>query len=355
MSSSPSPLFGNTDNVGNYNQLLQDLKQRIRRAQVRASLAVNQELILLYWQLGQEILARQQQQGWGAKVIAQLAQDLRQEFPEMKGFSRSNLMYMRAFAEAYPDEQIVQQLVGQIPWGHNLRILEAAKDPSERLWYVQQTLENGWSRNVLVHHLKSGLYQRQGDAVTNFRRVLPATQSDLAQQLIKDPYNFDFLSLSKDAQERDLERALLDRIREFLLELGVGFAFVGSQYPLEVEGEDFYLDLLFYHLKLRCFVVIDLKMSAFKPEYSGKMNFYIAAVDDLLRHPDDRPTIGLILCRSKKKTIAEYALRDVNAPIGISTYTVRESLPPGLEDSLPAPEQLQAQLDAAASEVGREG
>lgn len=282
-----------------YNDFLHDLKERIRRAQVRAVLAVNRELVLLYWQIGCDILTRQQQQGWGAKVIERLAKDLQREFPEMKGFSSRNLKYMRAFAEAYPDEQTVQQAAAQIPWFHNCVLLDKVKDRTERLWYIQQTLEYGWSRNVLVHQIDSGLYHRQGRAITNFERALPKPQSDLAQQLLKDPYNFDFLSLGKEAQERDLERALLDHIRKFLLELGVGFAFVGSQYHLTVGGDDFYIDLLFYHLRLRCYVVIDLKMSAFQPEFSGKMNFYLSAVDDLLRHPDDQPSIGMILCKSK--------------------------------------------------------
>lgn len=282
-----------------YDDFLRDLKERIRSAQVQAVLAVNRELVLLYWQIGCDILTRQQQQGWGTKVIERLAADLRSAFPEMKGFSPRNLKYMRAFAEAYPMEQIVQQVVAQIPWGHNVRILDIVKDPTERLWYVQQTIQHGWSRNVLVHQIESGLYHRQGKAVTNFDRTLPKPQSELAQQLLKDPYNFDFLSLGKDALERDLERALIDHIRDFLLELGVGFAFVGSQYHLEVGGQDFYIDLLFYHLRLRCYVVIDLKMSGFQPEFSGKMNFYLSVVDDLLRHPDDQPSIGMILCKSK--------------------------------------------------------
>ncbi len=288
-----------------YDDFLRDLKERIRSAQVRAVLAVNRELVLLYWQIGREILTRQQEQGWGAKVVTQLAKDLQQEFSEMKGFSRTNLLYMRAFAEAYPDEQIVQQVVGQIPWGHNVRILDLVKGPAERLWYAKQTIQHGWSRNVLVHQISSGLYHRQGKAITNFDRTLPKPQSELAQELLKDPYNFDFLSLGEDAKERDLERALIDHIRDFLLELGVGFAFVGSQYHIEVGGQDFYLDLLFYHLRLRCFVVVDLKMSDFQPEFSGKMNFYLSAVDDLLRHPDDQPSIGIILCRSKNQVIAE--------------------------------------------------
>jgi predicted nuclease of restriction endonuclease-like (RecB) superfamily len=321
---------------------------------VRAALSVNRELVLLYWQLGRDILTRQRQQGWGAKVITKLSKDLRQAFPEMKGFSRTNLLYMRAFAEAYPDEQIVQAVLGQITWYHNIALLDKLKSLEERLWYAQKTVEHGWSRNVLVHQIETGLHRRLGAALTNFDRTLPKPQSDLAQQLLKDPYNFDFLSIGEEAQERDLERALVNHIRDFLLELGVGFAFVGSQYHLEVDGDDFYIDLLFYHLRLRCYVVIDLKMKEFQPEYSGKMNFYISAVDDLLRHPDDQPTIGIILCRGKKKTVAEYALRDLNKPIGISTYKLKDSLPQTLQGNLPTLEQLEIELNTVASEMEAE-
>jgi predicted nuclease of restriction endonuclease-like (RecB) superfamily len=337
--------------IDGYDDFLNSLKERIRNAQIRAVLSVNRELVLLYWQIGNEILTRQQQQGWGAKVIEKLASDLRKTFPDMKGFSARNLKYMRAFAEAYPDEQIVQQPVAQIPWGHNVRILDAVKDTNERQWYAQQTIQYGWSRNVLVHQIESGLYYRQGKATTNFDKALPQPQSELAQQLLKDPYNFDFLNLGKEAQERELEQALVNRIRDFLLELGTGFAFVGSQYHLEVGDQDFYIDLLFYHLQLRCYVVVDLKVEEFKPEFSGKMSFYVAVVDDLLRHPDDKPTIGMILCKTKNKTIAEYALQAINQPIGISTYQSRDTLPEQLKGSLPTIEQLEAELDMVTIET----
>jgi predicted nuclease of restriction endonuclease-like (RecB) superfamily len=337
-----SALFSDSD----YASFLDELKDRIRRAQVKAALAVNQELIRLYWQIGRKILIKQKEEGWGAKIIDRLAKDLKQEFPEMQGFSRSNLKYMRAFAEAYTEDQIGQQLVGQIPWGHNIRILEMVKDPEERLWYVQQTVENGWSRNVLVMQVESGLYKRQGGAITNFERTLPSPQSDLAQQIIKDPYNFDFLTLDKGARERELERGLVEHIRDFLLELGLGFAFLGSQYPIEVDGKEYRLDLLFYHIHLRCFVVIDLKMGEFIPEYSGKMNFYVSAVDDMLKHPSDNPTIGIILCKSKSKTTAEYALRNLSTPVAISTHR----LPEKLQESLPSIEQLEMELTTAIAE-----
>jgi predicted nuclease of restriction endonuclease-like (RecB) superfamily len=327
-----------------YQDFLHSLKERIRKAQVRAALAVNHELVLLYWQIGRDILARQQRQGWGAKVIDRLARDLRREFPELKGFSPRNLKYMRAFAEAWPDEPFVQQAAAQIPWFHNCVVLDKLSHPAEREWYLRQTIQQGWSRNVLVHHIETGLYHRQGKALTNFDRTLPAPQSDLASQLLKDPYTFDFLSLGAEAQERDLERGLIEHIRDFLLELDVGFAFVGSQYHLEVGDQDFYLDLLFYHLRLRCYVVIDLKMGDFQPEFAGKMNFYLSAVDDLLRHPDDQPTIGLILCKTRNRVIAEYALRDMSKPMGVSSYLLTGALPETLKGSLPTIKELEAEL-----------
>jgi predicted nuclease of restriction endonuclease-like (RecB) superfamily len=330
----------------NYEQFLTDLKTRIRTAQVRSAIAVNRELVQLYWTIGRDILTRQTREGWGAKVIDRLAQDLRQEFPDMQGWSRTNLLYMRAFAEAYPDPTIVQQVVGQIPWGHNVRLLDRVKAPAERLWYAQQTITQGWSRNVLIHQIESGLYQRQGDAITNFEQILPAAQSDLAQQLIKDPYNFDFLTLGDERSERQLERALIDHIRDFLLELGVGFAFLGSQYPISVGDKDYRLDLLFYHVQLHCYVVIDLKLGEFEPEFSGKMNFYVTAVDRLLRSDRDTPTLGIILCKSKNRTTVEYALQGVGVPIGVSTYQLSQTLPTNLQGNLPTVEQLEIQLNA---------
>ena len=328
-----------------YAALLGDLKTQIRSAQTRAALSVNRELVTLYWQIGQAILSRQQQAGWGAKVIEQLARDLKTEFPDMKGFSPRNLQYMQQFAATWPDAEIVQQLVSQIPWGHNIALMRSVKDPAAREWYARATVQHGWSRNVLMHQMDSRLIERQGQATTNFEVTLPAPQSELAQQLLKDPYNFDFLSLGNEAHERDLEKGLLAHLRDFMLELGVGFAFVGSQYHLEVGGEDFYLDLLFYHLKLRCYVIIDLKIGEFKPEYVGKMNFYLSAADDLLRHTDDAPSIGLLLCRTQNKVIAEYALRDVTKPLGISTYELAGALPPELRGQLPSVEELEREFE----------
>ncbi len=290
-----------------YPELLLDLKGRIRAAQVRAALSVNRELVLLYWQMGRSILQRQGEEGWGAKVVDRLSADLRSEFPEMKGFSSRNLKYMRAFAEAWEDDRFVQEVLAQITWYHNITLLSKLKDSVEREWYVRQTIENGWSRNVLVHQIEGDLFRRQGKATTNLHRTLSPPQSDLARQILKDPYNFDFLSLGERASERDLHRSLLEHLRDFLIELGVGFAFVGSEYHLEVGDQDFRIDLLFYNLRLRCYVVIELKIGDFAPEQVGKLNFYLSAVDDLIRYADhDGPTIGLLLCKTKNRVIAEY-------------------------------------------------
>lgn len=338
-----------------YEQVLNSVKQRIRQAQVRAALSVNRELVLLYWQIGHEILQRQQQEGWGAKVIDRLAHDLRAAFPEVKGFSPRNLKYMRKLAAAYPDESIVQATLAQLTWYHNITLLDKVKDTGERAWYMRAALQYGWSRDVLAHQIDIGLYQRQGQAVTNFDRTLPAPQSDLARQLLKDPYNFDFLTLSAEAHERDLERGLLSHLRDFLLELGVGFAFLGSQYHLEVSNKDFFIDLLFYHVRLRCYVAVDLKIGEFEPEYAGKMNFYLAAVDAQLRHSDDQPSIGLILCRTHDRLIAEYALRDMQAPLGVATYHLTDTLPQELKDSLPTISELERTLPPLATEENGAG
>lgn len=318
-----------------YASLLAELKERIRAARLKAAVAVNQELIMLYWSIGRDILGRQSAEGWGARVVQRLADDLRRDFPEMTGLSARNLNYMRALAEAFPDAEIVQQVVARLPWGHAIKLVEATKAPTERLWYARQAVEHGWSRNVLVHQIESGLYHRQCKALTNFARTLPAPQSDLAQELIKDPYSFDFLSLGPDMSERELELSLLEHLRSLILELGKGFAFVGSQHHLEVGGQDYYLDLLFYHLRLRCFVVVELKIEDFKPEFAGKMNFYLSAVDDQLRHEADAPSIGIILCKGKNEVVVEYALRDSVKPMGVAEYRVSAALPEPLQAELP--------------------
>ena len=389
-----------------YAQLLEDLKARIRQAQVRAAVAANRELLALYWQIGKSIVQRQQVEGWGKAVIDRLAADIQSAFPGIRGFSPSNIWRMRAFyltwknqerisAQPVPesgqdflpspapktkkkilapavresldlnlapparelDERNLPALVAEITWAHNVILMERVKDLEERLWYAQQTLEHGWSRNVLVHQIESGLYHRQGSAVTNFQRTLPPLQSDLAHQAIKDPYVFDFLTLTKEATERDLERGLIEHIRKFLLELGVGFAYLGSQVPLTVGEDDFYLDLLFYHVRLRCYVVIELKEGEFKPEYAGKMNFYLSAVDDRMRHPDDQPTLGLILCRTKNRIIAEYALRDIRKPIGVADWKMKliETLPKDLRGSLPSIKELEAELGGVTGPTRHKG
>lgn len=328
-----------------YVEWVKALKERIRSAQQRAVIVANTELITLYWHIGRDILERQETQGWGSKVVERLAHDLRQEFPEMKGFSYRNLLFMRVFAETYSDEPILKQPVSQLPWGHVIQLIQKVKDPQEREWYSRAVIEHGWSRAVLVHQIESGLYHRQGKAITNFDRQLPSPQSELAHQTIKDPYLFDFLGIGNEAHERDIENALVDHITRFLLELGAGFSYVGRQYHLEVGGEDFYLDLLFYHLKLRCFVVIELKAVAFRPEYAGKLNFYLSAVDAQLKHESDNPSIGLIICKEKNRTIVEYALKDMSKPVGVSEYRLLESVPKDLRGSLPSIEQIEAELN----------
>jgi predicted nuclease of restriction endonuclease-like (RecB) superfamily len=334
-----------------YGSFLISLKERIRQAQIRAVLSVNEEMIVLYWEIGQEILDRQQHEGYGTKVVAQLAKDLQKEFPGLAGFSARNLKYMRAFAEAYPSKEVVQRCVAQLPWRQNIALLEKLKDLDERLWYAQKTLENGWSRDILVLQIETGLRSRMGSAITNFQRVLPKAESDLAQGLLKDPYHLDFLTLSQDAQEKELENALVLHIRDFLLELGLGFAFLGNQYPIDVDGKEYKLDLLFYHVKLHCYIVIDLKMGEFIPEFSGKMNFYVAAVDNIFRGATDNRTIGIILCRSKSKTTVEYALQEMGKPIGVSTFHLSDTLPEFLKADLPSAEQLESQLEAIVGEL----
>lgn len=333
-----------------YAQLLTDLKARVRSAQLRAAVAVNAELTRLYWDIGRAIVEQQHRDGWGNAVVDRLAADLQAEFPGQAGFSPRNVWRMRALYLAYATESaalrrptgaepILPQPVAEIPWGHNVTLLEQVKDPAARLWYAQATKEFGWSRAVLEHQIETDIYRRRGNAVTNFERALPAAQSDLARETLKDPYSFGFLTLAEDHAEAELQRGLIAHIRQFLLELGAGFAFVGEQVHLEVGGEDFYLDLVFYHLKLRAFVIFDLKAKRFTPEAAGKMNFYLSAVDDLMRHPDDGPSIGVILCKAKNRVVAEYALRDIEKPLAISTYVTRliESLPDEVAKELDPP------------------
>jgi predicted nuclease of restriction endonuclease-like (RecB) superfamily len=334
-----------------YPGLLQELKTRIRGAQVRAALAVNRELVLLYWSIGRDILARQGSEGWGSKVIERLAQDLQMEFPGVEGFSSRSLKYMRALAEAWPDEVIVQQLIAQLPWGHNLRVLDRVKDRSVREWYLRSALEHGWSQNVLVHMISSHLHEREGKGIHNFRLTLPPDGSDMAGQILRDPYNFDFLTLTDPVRERALERGLLIHLRDLLLELGRGFAFVGSQVPLPVGDQMFYLDLLFYHVRLHCYFVIELKTGEFKPEYAGKLNFYLSAVDGSLKTDRDDPTIGLLLCETKNEAIVELSFKNVQKPMGVSTYTVTRELPKGLEEEIPSMEDFKGVVEKLRQEL----
>lgn len=366
-------------------KLIAEIKNRIQQAQTRAVLSVNAELVQLYWDIGRIIAGRQQQEGWGAAVIPRLARELKNELPEEKGFSQRNLDRMIAFYRAYSDPDDfsppvvaklttttktpppVAKLAGltvlpqalnapgsllwSVPWAHHVVLMEKVKDRTVRLWYMAQTLANGWSRNVLLSMIQSKAHARQGQSISNFERLLPSPQSDLVQQTLKDPYIFDFLTLQEPFHERELETNLLHQLERFLLELGQGFAFVGRQHYLTVGDREFYIDLLFYHLKLRCFVVIDLKKGEFKPEYAGKMNFYLSVVDDQLRHEADSPSIGLILCQDRNHIVAEYALRGVEKPIGISEYELTRALPPSLKSALPSVEEIEAELaDAAASD-----
>jgi predicted nuclease of restriction endonuclease-like (RecB) superfamily len=351
--------------------LLEEVKTRIRAAQTRAVLSVNAEMVRLYWDVGRIIHQRQQREGWGAAVIPRLARELRNELPDVKGFSERNIGRMIACFRGHPDParflpQAVAQihrglilpqpvaklsaerdsLLWMIPWGHHALLLAKLAEPGERIWYMQQTLANGWSRNVLALAIERRAHQRHGKAITNFAQLLPSPQSDLAQQTLKDPYIFDFLTLERPFRERELEVGLIQHLEKFLLELGQGFAFVGRQYRLEVSDEDFHIDLLFYHLRLRSFVVIDLKTGPFKPEYAGKLNFYCNVVNNQLRHPADEPTIGLILCQTKDRVLAEYALSGIDKPIGVSTYELTRALPARMKSALPTVEEIEAELTA---------
>jgi len=337
-----------TDVDTNYLKILDELKNKIKDAQVKAALSVNSQLVLLYWEIGKTVLERQKQAGWGAKIVQNLAKDLQSSFPGMKGLSDRNLKYMRKFAQTYSDFEFVQQVVAQLPWGHNIVLMDKATNSIEQIWYAQKTIENGWSRNILVHQIESKLYHRQAiedNKTTNFLTALPAPQSELVQEIIKDPYNFDFLTLTEKSQEKDLEDGLMKNLTSFLLELGKGFAFVGQQYHLEVGGQDYFLDLLFYNTKLHCYVVFELKIGEFKPEYTGKVNFYLSALDSQLKTEYDEPSIGIILCKSKNKIVAEYALRDMTKPIGVSEYSITQILSDELKTKLPTIEELEQELE----------
>lgn len=331
-----------------YRQWLGALKTRFRQVQIKAAVAVNTELLRFYWELGADIAVRQTKHAWGSGFLENLSRDLTREFPDMKGFSRRNLERVRQWhlywaGEAAIATQLVAQLTA-IPWGHNLTIISKCQSQAEALYYVQQTQAHGWSRAVLTHQIESGLWQREGQAISNFAQTLPAPQSDLAAQVLKDPYVFDFLSLAPEHTERELEKALLEHITQFLLELGAGFAYMGRQVPLQVGEREFFLDLLFYHARLHCYVVIELKTVDFEPEFAGKLNFYLKAVDAQLKGEHDAPTIGLLLCKSKDRLVAEYALSDIHKPLGLASYQLSHELPQALRDKLPSIEALEMEL-----------
>jgi predicted nuclease of restriction endonuclease-like (RecB) superfamily len=334
-----------------YGRVLDDLKRRTRDERVRTVLAANSAMVLLYWDIGSTILARQEAAGWGAKIIDRLSQDLRRAYPEMQGLSLRNMLYMRAFATAWPRPAIVQAPLAQLPWYHHIALIERVKQPEERLWYAQQAATLGWSRNILALQIDQQAHSRHGRTVHNFKTTLPPAESDMASQIFKDPYLFDFIGTADPRREREVEQALTDHIQNFLLELGAGFAFVGRQVSLEVGSQNFMVDLLFYHLKLRCYVVIELKAVPFEPAFVGQINLYLAAVDDLMRHPDDRPTIGLVLCRSKDRVVAEYALRNLVQPIGVADWEtgLAARLPKELKGSLPTIQELEAEFAIPAA------
>ena len=337
-----------------YMDFFSTIKDRLKTAQIRAALAANSELIKFYWELGTNLIEKQKAQKWGTHFLEQFSHDMRQAFPEMQGFSKRNLEYMRRFAQLYPRIEFTKQPVSQLPWGHIVRLIQMVKNEQEREWYAAQTIKNGWSRTVLEMQVESELYRRQAiisKKTPNYHEHLPSPQSDLANEILKDPFNFDFLTLQGKAHERAVEDALVTHIRDFLIELGQGFAFVGSQVPLTFDDQEFFIDLLFYHLNLRAFVVIELKAGKFKPAHTGQLGFYMAAVDDMMRKEGDNQTIGILLCKSKNKVVAEYALRNMKAPIGVSEYTLSKSIPKELKTSLPTVEEIEAELNEPSSPI----
>lgn len=354
--------MGNTG-TGNYDVILNGLKDKIRIARKRAIVTVNMGLLTAYWEIGNTILQQRKEEGWGTKVIAKLAADLRSEFPEMKGLSDRNFRYMRAFAEVYPhfviwqqpvaklqnaENQnliIVQQLVAQLGWGHITVLLDRIKSPEEREFYIKKAVQNGWSRNILLQQIESKLYQRQGNAITNFESTLPSSQSDLARGVLKNPYVFDFLGIGEEMKERDLEKALIQHIKKFMLELGRGFAYVGNQYNLRVEEDEYFLDLLFFNYHLNCFVVFELKVSEFKPEFAGRLNFYINTIDAQVKATHHNPTIGVLLCKTPNKTVVKYALKGIEGPIGVADYELTNLLPKQLRSEIPTIEELEKEIE----------
>ena len=339
-----------------YIEWLDKLKSRIRKTQIKAALSANTELLQLYWDIGKDLFDKKENQGWGNSIVDNLSKDLKTEFPNAQGFSRRNLFYMRSFYTFYKsDFKKVQRLVAQIPWGHNIKIISKSSSINEAIFYLSETVENGWSRDVLDLQIENELFNRQGNAITNFSESLPKPNSDLANQTLKDPYLFDFLTLSKDANEKNIEDQLTKHITKFLLELGKGFAFIGRQYHLEIGEKDFYIDLLFYHTKLRCYVVVELKATGFKPEYAGKLNFYLSAVDSTLKTKDDNSTIGILLCKEKNKIEAEYSLKGISQPIGIAEYKLNKAIPKNIKSELPTIEEIELATTKAIRNVDFSG
>ena len=330
-------------NNNEYLDIIESVKCEIKNAQYKAAVSVNKELVLLYYNIGKII---NEHKTWGSKFIENLSADIHLSFPDTKGYSVRNLKYMAKFAAEYSDEEFVQQVVAQIPWGQNIVLLDRISDFEVKKWYAHKIIENGWSRNVLIHQIESGLYERQEKAekISNFDNRLASPQSELAVQTMKDPYIFDFIPFKEDMVERDIEQALVKEVTKLLLELGTGFAFLGNQYHLNVGGDDFYIDLLFYNLNLRCYVVIELKTGEFRPEYAGQLNFYLSAVDGIIKKEQDNPTIGLLLCKSKNNLVAEYALKDMTKPMGVSEYKLTGQLPEELEKQLPSVEDIQNRI-----------
>ena len=336
-----------------YKEFIQKIKEKARQAQIKASVRVNSTLLEFYWELGADIVEKQKTASWGSGFLKQMSDDLMREFPEVKGFSLSNIQYIRRWVLFYAKSGTTcatfkkedRELLFTIPWGHNRVIISKCDEPKEALYYANQTLQYGWSRSVLVHQIESRLYEREGKALTNFSNTLPPAQSDLANQVLKDPYNFDFLTMTKDYKERELENALIDNVTEFLLELGSGFAYIGRQKHIQVGEHDFYIDLLFYHTQMHCYVVVELKTVDFQPEFAGKLNFYIKAVDMQIKSDRDEPTIGILLCKGKDKTLVEYSLSDIHKPMGVSAYELTQILPDELKSSLPSLEEIEAELN----------
>ena len=335
-----------------YTNLLTSLKARIQQERIKAVISANFAMVMLYWDIGVSILERQQNEGWGSKVVDRLSFDLKESFPDMKGFSSRNLKYMRKFAEHWPDRGIVQEVLAQITWYHNLALMEKLKKPELQKWYAKKTIENGWSRNILVAQIETRLHERIGKSTNNFELALPPADSDMASQIFKDPYVFDFMGTAEPRREVELEQKLIDHLEKFLLELGQGFAFVGRQVHMEVGDNDFYIDLLFYHLKLRCYVVVELKAGKFQAGHVSQLNMYMNIVDDVMRHPDDKKTIGLLLVKEKNQVLAKYALAGYTNPIGVAEWErqITKAIPKNLKSSLPTIEEIEAEFSAEENE-----